>query len=87
MNVYSNRSDHHVGKLELRLNSTKQAHRWMMLAPERYAFTNNGTGTVLEPHELGEVTIYFKDSREIDELIDVLDSFRRKVCAGIGHWE
>lgn len=87
MFVISEYDGRSVGKLNMFLESTRQACDWMMLAPDRASFTNNGTLTVLEPHELGAVTIHFKDSREIDELIDVLDKFRKQVCHGIGHWE
>ena len=87
MEVFSERNGRSVRKLNMYLDSTRQACNWMMLAPDRASFTNNGTITVLEPHELGMVTIHFKDSREIDELIEALDKFRRQVCHGIGHWE
>lgn len=86
MFVQSERDGRSVGTLDLRLDSTRQACKWSMLAPDRAVNTDSGT-VVFEPHELGMLTIHFKDSREIDELIDVLDKFRKQVCHGIGHWE
>lgn len=87
MVVLTEREGKHVGTLTLRSNSTMQCLKYIMLAPENVYDTVNGTKTVLEFHELGAVTIDFKDSREIEELIAALIKFKDDVYNGIGRWK
>ena len=83
-NVHNGRG---VGYLKLYNHSTAQGLSYQLLVPERMVDTTNGSVEKLNNWELGLLEIRFRDSREIDEFITVLEQFKRQIQAGLGKWE
>ena len=77
-----------VGRLKFYLHSTGQALSYNLLLPERMMeCTHEGIKTKLMDLELDTIRIDFRDSMELDELINVLTTFRDQAKAGLGRWE
>lgn len=88
MRINTERTTAGVGRLKMYLRSTGQGLTYTLLLPERMMETPQpGIKTKLNDHELNKVYIEFQDSRELNELITVLTSFRDQVEAGLGRWE
>ena len=80
MKVVSINNNEHVTKLTLRLKSAETA---LSLYTEPFAVDRDGDGDLSRPNS---ATIVFKDSREIDSLIDALQKFRDRNVRYIGDW-
>ena len=80
MEVVSINNNEHVTKLTLRLKSAETA---LSLNTEPFAVGRGGEGYLSRPNS---ATIVFKDSREIDSLIDALQKFRDRNVRYIGDW-
>ena len=80
MKVISINNNDHVTKLILRLKSAETA---LSLYTEPFAVDRDGEGYLSRPNS---ATIVFKDSREIDSMIDALQKFRDRNVRYIGDW-
>lgn len=80
MEMVSINNNEHVTKLTLRLKSAETA---LSLYTEPFAVDRDGEGDLSRPNS---ATIVFKDSREIDSLIDALQKFRDRNVRYIGDW-
>ena len=78
MRIISEDDNEHVTKLTLRLKSAETA---LSLYTEQ--ISPNLMGDLSRPNS---ATIVFKDSREIDSLIDALQKFRDRNVRYIGVW-
>lgn len=80
MRIVSEDDNEHVTKLTLRLKSAETA---LSLYTEPFAVDRDGEDRLSRPNS---TTIVFKDSREIDSLIDALQKFRDRNVRYIGDW-
>ena len=80
MRIISEDSNEHVTKLTLQLKSAETA---LSLYTEPLAVDRDREGYLSRPNS---ATIVFKDSREIDSLIDALQKFRDRNVRYIGVW-
>ena len=80
MKVVSINNNEHITELTLQLKSAETA---LSLYTEPFAVDRDGEGYLSRPNS---ATIVFKDSREIDSLIDALQKFRDRNVRYIGDW-
>ena len=80
MKVVSINNNEHITELTLQLKSAETA---LSLYTEPFAYDRDGEGYLSRPNS---ATIVFKDSREIDSLIDALQKFRDRNVRYIGDW-
>ena len=80
MKVVSINNNEHITELTLQLKSAETA---LSLYTEPFAVDRDGEGYLSRQNS---ATIIFKDSREIDSLIDALQKFRDRNVRYIGDW-
>ena len=80
MRIISEDNNEHVTNLTLQLKSAETA---LSLYTEPFAVDRDREDYLSRPNS---ATIVFKDSREIDSLIDALQKFRDRNVRYIGDW-